>query len=110
MDGFCPGTIWAVLRTFHSRTVVFCCVLEEEEDLFLLVGQAGRMGRGLAKSDCGDHLCRFVLYIHTSTYILVNGNTYFRPAWQHQRRPVAARSVTTTTVLLISSPMVLQDD
>ena len=40
----------------------------------------------------------------------VNGNTYFRPAWQQQRRPVAARSVTTTTVLLISSPMVLQDD
>jgi hypothetical protein len=40
----------------------------------------------------------------------VNGRTIFRPAWQQQRRPVAARSVTTTTALLISSPMVLQDD
>src|SRR5438874_13691662 len=40
----------------------------------------------------------------------VNGNTYFRPAWQQQRRPVAARSVTTTIVLLISSLIVLQDD
>ena len=36
--------------------------------------------------------------------------TYIQPAisWQ-MRRPVAARSVATITVLLISSPMVLQD-